>query len=205
MYVNSTHLSCFTRLRSISLIVLLAGCNATKVHDTDPRISALIHQCFATVKESIFFSGHCQPIGSWTYCDTLRSLDPQPDPRWKFPQFPPTLQAYHNDPIYWSGRIHEEEKYRQRSHIQSDHVVIYGGLPIGTQLEILEVFRWFNGENGTFWIAYAVILDGEFKGRRLLLPWEGSSGDLPWLIFAPGVLPSRADPVASPEMLTNCR
>src|SRR5580658_211138 len=94
------------RLRSIALIALLAGCTATAVRDTDPRISALMHQCFATVKESIFFSGKCQPVGSWTYCDTVRSLDPQPDPRWKFPQFPPTLQAYRNDPVYWSGRIH---------------------------------------------------------------------------------------------------
>jgi len=204
VYAQFDPLLCLARLRSIALIALLAGCTATNVRDTDPRINALIHQCFATVKESIFFSGKCQPIGSWTYCDTIRSLDPQPDPRWKFPQFPPTLQAYRDDPVYWSGRIHEEEKYRQGSQIQPDHVVIYGALPIGTQLEIVEVSRWFNGENGTFWIAYAVIRDGEFKGRRLLMPWEGS-GDLPWLTFAPGVLPSRAGPVASPKMLTSCR
>jgi hypothetical protein len=201
VYAQIGPLLCLTRLRSIALIALLAGCTAN-IRATDPRISVLIHQCFATVKESIFFSGQCQPIGS--YCDTLRSLNPQPDPRWQFPQFPPTLQAYRDDPVYWSGRIHEEEKYRQGSRIQPDHVVIYGALPIGTQLEIVEVSRWFNGENGTFWIAHAAVQDGEFGGRRLLLPWEGS-GDFPWLTFASGVLPSRADPVASPKMLTSCQ
>lgn len=192
------------RLGLIASIALLAGCNASAVRDDDPRISTLIHQCFATLKESIFFSRRCQPVGTWAYCDTVRGLDPNPDPRWKFPQFPPTLQAYRDDPGYWSDRIHIAEKYGQRSLIQPDHVVIYGGLPIGTPLEIVEVSRWFNGENGTFWIAYAVIRDGEFKGRRIFLPSEGS-GDIPWLTFAPGVLPSRADPVANPKMLANCR
>jgi hypothetical protein len=192
------------RLGLIASIALLAGCNVSAVRDDDPRISALIHQCFATLKESIFFSRRCQPMGTWAYCDTVRGLDPNPDPRWKFPQFPPTLQAYRDDPGYWSDRIHIAEKYGQRSLIQPDHVVIYGGLPIGTPLEIVEVSRWFNGENGTFWIAYAVIRDGEFKGRRIFLPSEGS-GDIPWLTFAPGVLPSRAEPVANPKMLANCR
>jgi hypothetical protein len=188
----------------IAMLAILAGCYTSAVSDTDPRISALVHACFATVKESIVFSGRCEPMGTWVYCDTVQSLNPHPDPRWKFPQFPPTLQAYRDDPGYWPDRIHMAEKYRQGSQIQPDHVVIYGGLPIGTPLEIVEVSRWFNGENGTFWIAHAVIRDGEFKGRRIFLPWEGS-GDFPWLTFAPGVLPSRADPVANPEMLTSCR
>ena len=203
MYAQIGPLFCLTRLRSIALIALLAGCTAN-VRDTDPRISALIHQCFATVKESMLISGKCQPLGTWTYCDTVRSLDPDPDPRWKFPQFPPTLQAYRDDPDYWSSRIHEEEKHRQGSQIQPDRVVIYGGLPIGTPLAIVQISRWFNGESGTFWIAYAVIRDGVFNGRRILLPWEGS-GDIPWLTFAPSVLPSRADPVANPKMLSSCR
>ncbi|HXC10056.1 MAG TPA: hypothetical protein VNV61_14085 [Steroidobacteraceae bacterium] len=192
------------RLRLIALTALFTGCTTIAVSDTDPPIRALIHQCFATVKESILFSGKCQPMGTWTYCDTVMSLEPHPDPRWKFPQFPPTLQAYRDDPDYWSGRIHEEEKRRQGSQIQADRVLIYGGLPIGTPLEIVEISRWFNGENGTFWIAYAVIRDGDFNGHRILLPWEGS-GDIPWLTFAPGVLPSRADPAVNPKALTSCR
>jgi hypothetical protein len=194
------------RSRTLSLIAsiaILAGCNVSTVRDADPRISALIHQCFATVNESIFLSGKCQPIRTWAYCDTVRSLNPDADPRWTFPQFPPTLQAYRNDPAYWSDQIHLAEKLRQGAQIQPGHPVIHGGLPIGTPLEIVEVSRWFQGENGTFWIASAVIRDGEFKGRRIFLPWDGS-GDIPWVTSAPDALPSRADPVANPKVLTSC-
>jgi hypothetical protein len=204
VYVQFCALLRLRRPSLIASIAILAGCNVSTVRDADPRISTLIHQCFATVKESIFLSGKCQPVGTWAYCDSVRGLDPHPDPRWTFPQFPPTLQAYRDDPGYWSGRIHMAEKYRQGSQIQPDHLVIYGGIPMGTPLEIVEVSRWFRGESGTDWIAYAVIRDGEFKGRRILLPWDGS-GDIPWLTFAPGVLPSRADPVANPKMLSSCR
>jgi hypothetical protein len=192
------------RLRLMALTALLAGCGGP-VRDTDPRIGALIHQCFATVNESIFVSAKCQPVGTWAYCDTVSSLNPHADPRWTFPHFPPTLQAYRDDPVYWSGRIHEEEKQRQRGQFQPDRVVIYGGLPIGTQLEIGQISRWFNGENGTFWVAYANIQDGEFKGRRIFLPWEGGLDSHGW-IHAEYDPQSRGEtePGADSRFLTKC-
>lgn len=81
--------------------------------------------------------------------------------------------------------------------------MIYGGLPGGTRLEVVQVLRWDSGDNGKFWIAYAVIQDGEFAGRRVLLPWDGS-GDFPWITTAPGELPSRADPIVNARVLTSC-
>lgn len=203
VYVQFAALVFSKRLRLIVLTALLAGCGGP-VRETDPRIGALVHQCFTTANEAIFLSDTCDPIGSRTYCDTVRGLNPHPDPQWKQLQyFPPTLQAYRDDPIYWSGRIHEEKKYRLFEQLLPDHVVIYGGLPVGTQLEIVQLSRWFNGENGTFWIADAVIRDGDFKGRKILLPWPGRFS--PW-IDVPYDREARAfrDPEADSRFLTKC-
>ena len=118
-----------TGLRMMPLILFLAGCGGP-VRETEPLISGLIHQCFATVKESVFLSGRCQPIGGWPYCDTVKSLDEEPDPLWKGPQLPPTLRAFRENPGYWSGQIHAQQNYYFRKN--EDQLIIYGGLPIGT-------------------------------------------------------------------------
>ena len=207
MYVQFAPRGLLNRLPLIVLTALLTGCPATTaVRATDPRIGALIHQCFRTVKEAIFLSTDCQPNFDYAYCDTVRSLDPHPDPRWRFPRFPPTLQAYRDDPVYWSGRIHEAEKHR-RGHggIESrqDRVVIYGGLPIGASLEIVQVSRWFQGENGTSWIANAVIRDGEFRGRQILLPWPGTGEE--WIDAALDLKTLvRNNPDVDSRFLTKC-
>jgi hypothetical protein len=96
-------------------------------------------------------------------------------PAW---DFPPTLQAFRDDPDGWSRRIHESERRRQPA-LEPDHIVIYGGLPVHTTVKIVEVRSVFNGENGALWMPYAEILDGEFKGRRLLLP-EGEYSPVNW-------------------------
>jgi hypothetical protein len=205
MSVQLARLAFSKRLKLIVLTALLAGCGGP-VRDTDPRISELIHQCFATVKEAIFLSDKCDPLGSRTYCDTVRSLNPNPDPRWQQLQyFPPSLQAYRDDPVYWTGRIHEEKKYKLFEQLLPDHVVLYGGVPIGTSLEIVQISRWFNGENGTFWIGYANIQEGEFKGRRILLPWEGGRGSGGWIRndYDPKAK-SRMDPGVDSHYLTKC-
>lgn len=206
MTVQFAPLAFSKRLALIVLTALLAGCPATTaVRQTDPRIGAVIHQCFATVKEAIFLSTDCQPMFGYAYCDTVRSLDPEPHPNWQFPQFPPSLQAFRDDRLDWTRRIHEAEQYR-RGHggieYRQDRVVIYGGLPVGTQIEIVQVSRWFNGENGTFWIAYAVILDGEFKGRQILLPWPGTGE---WIVV-PYDRKTREfkDPEVDSRFLTQC-
>lgn len=183
------------RHKLVVLTVLLSGCGGP-VRDADPRISGLIHQCFATVKESIFISGRCQAIDGWPYCDTVKSLDPAPHPDWTFPQLPPTLQSYRDRQDYWSERIHTQQNHFYRKH--GDHLVIYGGLPVGTPLEIVQISRWFNGENGTFWIAYANIQEGEFKGRRILLPWQGLDQHA-WISA-----PFDHDPEVDSDYLTKC-
>jgi hypothetical protein len=162
------------RLRLTALIALLAGCGGP-VRDDDARIGGLIHQCFATVKESLFVSANCQGIDGWSNCDTVKALRPEPLPSGVTRLHPPTLEAYRENPTYWSEQINSEP-YRFLS-TRPDRWIIYGGLPMGTQLEIVQIARWSNGENGTYWIGHAVIQDGEFKGRRILLPW----GDYGWI------------------------
>jgi hypothetical protein len=160
----------------IALITLTSSCGG-HVRDDDPRISGLIHHCFATVKESLFISGNCQNIEGSPYCDTVKALDAE-QPSLSFAQLPPTLRAYHENPIYWAEQVHAVDRNLFGTH--RDNLTIYGGLPVGTPLQIVEVSRWFNGENGTFWIGHAIIKDGEFKGRRILLPWEGH-GQYGWI------------------------
>ena len=199
VYVQFRPLALSKRLRLIVLTALLTACGGP-VRDADPRIGGLIHRCFATVKESIFLSGRCQAIDGWPYCDTVKSLNPVPHPEWKFPQLPPTLQDFQADPAFWTGQIHVQQNYFYRKH--GDHLVVYGGLPIGTRLEIVQVSRWFNGENGTFWIAYANIQEGEFTGRRILLPWQGF--DSHGWIHAEYDPTTTKDPEVDSEYLTKC-
>jgi hypothetical protein len=183
----------------IVLTAVLAGCGGP-IRDTDPRVSGLIHQCFSTVKESIFISGRCQAIDGWPYCDTVKPLNPDKPRLAGVAQLPPTLQAYREDSAYWSAQIHAEQSDTFRK--PGDHLIVYGGLPIGTSLEIVRVSRWSNGENGTFWIAYANIRNGEFKGREILLPWHGfdSSG---W-IYSPYVEKVDHDPDVDTRFLAKC-
>jgi hypothetical protein len=157
-------------LRTIAVAVLLVGCGGP-VRSTDPRIHGLINQCFATVKESIFVSSRCQPIAGWPYCDTVKALNAEQRPLANYAQFPPTLQAFREEASYWSGQIRAQQEYFYGNH--QDRLHIHGGIPAGTPLVIVQMDRWFNGENGTFWIARATIGAGDFQGRQVLLPWEG--------------------------------
>ena len=152
------------------LTAVLAGCGGP-VRDTDPRIGALIDQCFATAKETIFISGYCQGVDGSSYCDTVKALNPEQPRVASYAHLSPTLRALSEDPAYWSEQIRAQQKYFFGWH--GEHPVIYGGLPAGTFLQIVQISRWFDGENGTFWVAHANIRTGEFKGRRILLPWEG--------------------------------
>ena len=168
--VAFARLAFLKRFKFILLAGMLAGCGGP-VRDTDPRIGALINQCFATAKETIFISGNCQGVDGWSYCDTVKALNREQQRVASYPLLPPTLRAFSEDSEYWSEQIRAQQKYFFGWH--GEHPMIYGGLPAGTSLEIVQVSRWFNGENGTFWVAHANIRNGEFKGRRILLPWEG--------------------------------
>jgi hypothetical protein len=48
-----------------------------------------------------------------------------------------------------------------------------------TTVKMVELRSQFDGENGARWMPNAEILDGEFKGRRVLLP-EGDSSPVDW-------------------------
>jgi len=57
-------------------------------------------------------------------------------------------------------------------------------VPAHTSFEIVQIFRWYNGETDSYWLASAVIRDGQFAGKRILLPWGGFPGpyeERPWM------------------------
>jgi hypothetical protein len=152
---------------------LFAAC-ATK-HTNDQYAKDYLNRCYSTRLESIFLSRDCGR-GTWTYCDTAIPI--LPDVHVKGWNYPPTLRAFCDDPDGWSRRIHENER-RGQPGLAPDNIVIYGGLPIHTTLKMVELVSQFDGENGARWMPYAEILDGEFKGRRVLLP-NGNLSPVDW-------------------------
>lgn len=165
------------RKSSVAILVLVAACSVD--HTDDPHLSGLVHQCFATVKDGIIYQTVCPPVspGSFgfrgdSYCDTVTYVD-------QFP-YAVTLNSFEADPQHWSEQISKTIKKASNAY---GEFIVRGGLPAGTTFEITQMYRWNNGENGTFWLAIAAIRDGKFKGNRFTLPWAGSppSYTFPWL------------------------
>jgi hypothetical protein len=155
---------------TVAMATLCAACIATD-RTADRYSSEFVDHCFTTLKEAMLVSRECW-VGAWKYCDSAVPIGPETN---ALPtQYPPTLQAYQDDPGEWSRRIHSFERQRQPG-AESDHIVIYGGLPMGTTVKISQVLSKFDGENGSYWLTFATVQDGEFKGRRLLLPRAAAS------------------------------
>jgi hypothetical protein len=165
-------------LMSLAMTALCAAC-VTADHTNDRYSKDFVNRCFSTRLEAIFLSRECTK-GAWKYCDTVQPISA--DVHGPLFDYPPTLQAYRNDPDGWSRRIHQVEMHMQ-PRMEPDHVTIYGGLPVGTSVRVVQLQSNFNYENGTTWIAYAVVQDGEFKGRRLLLP-NGDPSVVDWRYLA---------------------
>lgn len=185
-------------------MALVVAC--TVDHTNDVQLSGLVHQCFSTVKESILYQTACPPVGPWRErnmagwaCDTVTYVD-------EFP-FPLTLQSYQEDPQHVAGRIRE---VMTASDVRPGKVTVLGGLAAGISFEITQMYRWTNGENGTFWLAIASVRDGEYKGIRILLPWDGSPRSYtkgPWMIqpkLATSPLRRSKYPEFDPKYMTRC-
>jgi hypothetical protein len=158
-------------LTVFALATLCAACVTN--HTTDQYAKDYVNRCFTTRTEAILLSRECSK-GAWKYCDTVQPISPDIH----MPQFdyPPTLQAFHEDPDGWTRRIDRVEMRRQ-PRLEPDHLVVYGGLPKGTELQVIELKSDSNYEVGTTWTAYAIVQNGEFHGRRLLLPTGDSVVD----------------------------
>jgi hypothetical protein len=166
--------------RSLSFCLLigsLCGCLDRDL-SADPHIAGdFAHHKFVTRQEAIFFSKECSRAG-WTYCDFVLPIAPHDMPTdsrtgLPFPRtFPPTLAAFEQDKTTWIARIRAWAVAGQPG-LQSDHTQVYGGLPIGTVIEIEQVKSIFDGENGRYWRVSAVIQGGEFAQRRVILPQGG--------------------------------
>jgi hypothetical protein len=162
-------------VRSIRTIIfvacaaLLSAC--ANQHKSDQYAKDYLNRCFVTRMEAIFLRRECRK-GSWAYCDAAQPIAVGRT------DYPPTLQAFREDPEGWLQRIRETEIDRQPA-LEPEHVVIYGGLPVHTKLKIVELRSEFNGESGSLWMPYAEIQGGEFAGRRVLLP-EGEASPVNW-------------------------
>jgi len=155
----------------VAIATLFVAC-VTGDHTTDSYSGQFVNHCFVTLKEAIFVSHECWR-GAWKYCDAVVPINPYPQSP-SLTDYPPTLQAYRDSPDEWARRIHHFEVQNQPG-AQPDRVTIYGGLPIGTTLRISQVLSKFDGENGRYWLTFAIVQNGEFKGRRLLLPRAAAS------------------------------
>jgi hypothetical protein len=165
------HSAVWLRLTAtVAMATLCAACITTD-RTADRYFSEFVDHRFTTLQEAMLVSRECW-VGAWKYCDSAVPIGPKTN---AIPtEYPPTLQAYQDDPGEWSRRIHSFERQRQPG-AEPDHIVIYGGLPVGTTVKISQVLSKFDGENGSYWLAFATVQDGEFKGRRLLLPRAAAS------------------------------
>ena len=159
------------------LVVSMCGC-VDRDLSADPHIAGdFAHHKFVTREEAIFFSKECSR-GAWTYCDFVMPIAPHDmptDSRTGLPYprtFPPTLAAFEQDKTTWIARIRAWAVAGQPG-LQPDHTQVYGGVPIGTIVEIEQVMSIFDGENGRYWRVFAVIQSGEFAQRRVILPQGG--------------------------------
>jgi hypothetical protein len=153
-----------SRLSLLSMMVLLSACNFDRT--AEPYAAGFVGHCFVSVKEAMFVSRECSR-GAWKYCDAAEPIGPEGNRL--LIGYPPTLKAFHDDTATWSARIHKVET-RGQPGLERDHVVVYGGLPIGTTFTIVQAIDMFDGESGRYWMTYATMQDGEFKDRRVMLP-----------------------------------
>jgi hypothetical protein len=126
-----------------------------------PGLSEFVNHCYVTQRDAIYLNRDCNP----DYCDTLQPLDQFASKR----GYPDTLQRFRDDPGGWSSRIREGED-RLEPPLMPGHAVVYGAIPAGTSLTVVQIVSVFEGENGRFYRTFATFDSGEFKGRRVVLP-----------------------------------
>jgi hypothetical protein len=93
-----------SRLPSVALAALLSACNIDRTGE--PYAVGFVGHCSVSVKEAIFVSRECSK-GAWKYCDAAEPIGPQGNRL--LIGYPPTLEAFHDDPDAWSTRIREAE------------------------------------------------------------------------------------------------
>jgi hypothetical protein len=179
MSIHRTEWGHCRAVRSLGFCLLVVSMCGCVDHDlsADPHIAGdFAHHKFVTRQEAILYSKDCSR--AWTYCDFVMPIAPHdmptdsgtglPLPR----SFPPTLAAFEQDKTTWIARIRAWALAGQ-PWLQPDHTQVYGGLPIGTIIEIEQVMSISDGENGRYWRVFGVIQSGEFAQRRVILPQGG--------------------------------
>jgi hypothetical protein len=147
-------------LIAIGSAALLTACSMDKTNN--PGLSEYVNHCFVTLQDAIYLSRECN---AYNYCDTVQSLN-------KFVTklgYPETLRQFRDDPGGWSARIRQGEDALEPP-LKPGHTVVYGAIPAGTPLTVVQIMSRFEGENGRYYRTYAIFDSGEFKGRRIVLP-----------------------------------
>jgi hypothetical protein len=154
----------------------LTACVSNK--SADPRLSSVMHQCFRTTDDAVLYeTPFCPPqsgVNTRSACVTVKYLNSfRP---------PVTLREFNT-----SGRADEEVMHELRRSAEGqdlfapspDKIHVLGVLIWGTSFTIQSVHRYSNYTDGAIWITTAQILDGEFAGHFITLPWENLMQQFP--------------------------
>jgi len=142
----------------------IAGClyrDATM----DPVAEGISNRQFELVQDSILYQTVCVPISKFltgsSYCDTVQHLGDEPC-------FAPNAADYYQHQSFW------DEKLRKCAHdgdgAAKQKVLVYGLVTHGTSIKITEVASVQLGETGRCWFVAGQLEDGQYAGRRVLLP-----------------------------------
>lgn len=159
-------------------MVTLTACVTDK--SADPRLGSVLHKCFRTVGDAVLYqSNKCPPTGgmaSTSTCLTVKNLsDLSP---------PATLSDFdHGAATSIAEQMTPSAK--RALLITNPEVSVLGPLTKGTSFTIEGMHRFSHPEQGSIWVTTAKILDGQFAGRQITLPWDNLSlefrGDGAWI------------------------
>jgi hypothetical protein len=145
-------------------VLSLAACVTEK--SADSRLSGVMHKCFRTTGDAVLYqSNKCPPMGGMattSTCLTVKNLsDLSP---------PATLSDFDHGAASIADRL--TPSARRALLIPNPDVSVIGPLTQGTSLTIEGMHRFSHPEQGSIWITTAKILDGQFAGQTITLPWD---------------------------------
>jgi hypothetical protein len=145
----------------------------------DPRLGSVMHKCFHTTGDAILYqTNKCPPMGgmaSTSTCLTVKYLSDLPHPA--------ALSDFDNG----AARIAEQltPSAKRALLIPNPEVSVRGPLTQGTSFTIEDMHRFSHPEQGSIWITTAKIIDGQFAGQTITLPWDDLylefQGDGAWI------------------------
>jgi hypothetical protein len=145
--------------------VTLTACVTER--SSDPRLGSVMHKCFHTTGDAVLYqTNKCPPMSGMALTSTcltvkyLSNLSP-----------PATLSDFDHGA---ATSIAEQLTPRAKRAllIANPEASVLGPLTTGTSFTIEDMHRFSHPEQGSIWITTAKILDGQFAGQKITLPWD---------------------------------